>query len=216
MVKKMPYLSVLVFAILLTSVLSAGTGFAETGGQVFFRYGMSSLKNDRGKQVFTDTLGTDGINNDKSGWNVSAGLDTALIRKLGPGDVIGEIMLDYSRYSQKQVRQTTSALLGGTNNTEVTVSSLEVVVAPKYRFDGIAGGKIRPWVIPAGLAFMVNSPPSNDSTYLDIGYHMGAGVEYMVLDILSVGVDYRYTIASGEPNFKGNHSTASVYLGINF
>lgn len=205
----------LLFAALLVAVF-ATESFAETGGQVFFRYGLSNLKQDRGNQVFTDTNGTAGINDDSSGWNISAGLDTALIRKLGPGSVIGEIMLDYARFSKKQVRQTTSALLAGTNNSEVTVSEFMAVVAPKYRFDGIAGGKIRPWIIPIGLAFMVNSPPSNDTNYLDIGYHLGAGVEYMVLDELSIGVDYRYTISSGEPNLKSTFGTLDLYVGINF
>ncbi|MBI5644064.1 MAG: outer membrane beta-barrel protein [Deltaproteobacteria bacterium] len=210
--KKVLFLSL---AIILTAIF-VESSYAESGGQVFFRYGLSSLKNDRGTQVFTDTNGAAGKNDDKSGWNISAGLDTALIRKLGPGDIIGEIMLDYSKFSQKQVRQTTSALLGGTNNTEVTVSEFIAVVAPKYRLDGIAGGKLRPWIIPVGLAFMVNSPPSNDTTYLDIGYHAGIGVEYMVMDALSIGVDYRVTIASGEPNFKATYSNASLYVGINF
>lgn len=209
--KKILYLFL---AIILTAIL-AQSSYAETGGQVFFRYGLSSLKNDRGNQVFTDTNGAAGRNDDKTGWNVSAGLDTALIRKLGPGDIIGEIMLDYSRFSQKQVRQTTSALLGGTNNSEVSVSEFIAVVAPKYRLS-LADGKVRPWIIPLGLAFMVNSPPSNDTTYLDIGYHAGIGIEYMVMDILSIGIDYRITLASGDTNFKSTYSTASAYVGINF
>lgn len=210
--KKLTYLAVSFF--LFSTFILTGMAFAESGGQVFFRYGFSYLKDDRGTQVFTDTNGAAGKNNDNSGWNVSAGLDTALIRKLGPGDVIGEIMLDYSRFSKKQVRQTTSALLGGTTNTEVTVSEFIAVVAPKYRLDSF--GKIRPWVIPVGLAFMVNSPPSDDTTYLDIGLHTGVGVEYVLSDILSIGVDYRRTFASGEPNFKSTYSNASLYMGINF
>lgn len=212
MTKKILFLLVAVF---FTTVL-AGISFAETGGQVFFRYGAAQLKDNRGKQVFTDTNGAAGVNDDNSGWNISAGLDTALIRKLGPGSLIGEIMLDYARFSKKQVRQTTSFLTGGTDNTEVTVSEFMAVVAPKYRFDGIVGGKVRPWIIPLGLAFMVNSPPSNDTNYLDIGYHAGVGVEYMLLDELSIGVDYRYTIASGEPNSKSSYGTFAVYAGINF
>lgn len=216
MTKKLSYLLPAVLAVMLTPLLFPAESNAELGGQVFFRYGMATLSNDRGGQVFTDTGGASGQNNGKNGWNVSAGLDVPLIRNLGPGDLIGEIMLDYARFSQNDVLQTTSALLGGTDKSDVVVSSLQVVVAPKYRFEGLAGGKIRPWIIPAGLAFIVNSPPSNDTTYLDIGYHLGAGVEYVVSKNLSLGVDYRYTIASGLPNYKGNFSTASVYLGINF
>lgn len=210
-----------VFAIIFIFSLYAGDSAAETGGQVFFRYGMANFNEDRGGQVFTDTLNVfgEGRNDGNGGWNVSAGLDTCLI-KFGPGSIIGEIMVDYARYSKKEATQTTSTLLqldgvGTHETTDVTVSELAVVVAPKYRFENIAGGKVRPWIIPAGLAFLVNSPPSNDTTYLDIGYHMGAGIEY-VFDKVSIGVDYRYTIASGEPGFKANYSTAAVYLGINF
>ncbi|HBG47399.1 MAG TPA: hypothetical protein DDW94_10500 [Deltaproteobacteria bacterium] len=222
MLKKPFSFFVLFFAILFITGPLASIGNAGDN-QVFFRYGKSNFANDRGGQIFTDTLNVfgEGENDDTSGWNVSAGLDLAMVKNLGPGTLLGEVMLDYASYSKNVVTQTTTTLLEldgvGTHNTkEVTVSELIVVVAPKYRFDNIAGGKVRPWIIPAGLAFMVNSPPSDDTTYLDIGYHVGAGVEYVINNLMSVGVDYRYTIASGEPDIKNSYSTASLYLGINF
>ncbi len=199
-----------------------GISHAELGGQVFYRYGLTSLNNDRGGEVFTDTLNvfSEGKNDDTSGWDISAGLDIPLTSEIGPGVLLGEVMLDYARFSQEKVTQTTTTLLQldgvGTHKTKkVTVSELTVVVAPKYRLD-VLNGKVRPWIIPAGLAFMVNSPPSDDTTYLDIGYHLGVGVEYRVVDLLSVGVDWRYTIASGEPDIKATYSTFALYLGINF
>ncbi|MBI5903869.1 MAG: outer membrane beta-barrel protein [Deltaproteobacteria bacterium] len=223
MLKKISYLSVLVFAILLTSILSAEQGFAEMGGQVFYRYGIANLKDDRGGEVFTDTLNylKEGSNNGTRGWNVSAGLDLPLLKDIGPGTLLGEIMVDYASFSKKKVTQATSTLLqlDGTtvvhSTNEVAVSELAVVVAPKYRID-LYDGKLRPWIIPAGLVFLVNSPPSNDTTYLDIGYQFGAGIEYRILEPLSIGLDYRYTIASGEPNMKATYSTIALYMGINF
>lgn len=214
-----PIIAILVFSVSTASTASA----ADLLNQVFFRFGKAKLSDDRGGEVFTDTMNVfgEGRNDGTSGRSISAGLDIALSRDFGPGTLLGEIMLDYSRFSKKRVTQTTTTLpeldgVGTHNTKEVTVSELVVAVAPKYRFDRIGSGKVRPWIIPAGVAFMVNSPPSDDTTYLDIGYHLGAGVEYAVKDFLSVGIDYRHTIASGDPGIKASYSTAAVYLGINF
>lgn len=187
-----------------------------SGGQVFYQYGWNMLAKDRGNQVFTDTDGLGGtFNNGTGGWNMGAGLDLPIIKNAGPGDLLGEIVADYSRFSNATVLQTTSALLGGKATTTVNVTELEVVIAPKYRFS-LFDGKFRPWIIPAGLAFMVNSPPSNDSGYLDIGYHAGVGAEYMFISELSLGVDYRYTIAAGESGVNMSGGQFDIYLGINF
>ncbi len=203
-----------VVSIFILSIFSVPAG-AELGGQVFYRYSIPNLSDNRGGEVFTDTLGAAGLNSDDGEWAVAAGLDLPLATGLGPGTLLGEIMVEYARFAAKRVRQTTSALLGGTDNSNVTVSELMVLVAPKYRLEYM-DGKLRPWIIPAGLAFLVNSPPSDDTTYLDIGYHMGVGVEYRLTELLSTGVDYRYTIASGEPDIKTSYSTLGLYLGINF
>lgn len=203
-------------AVILSTTLFAGASRADSGGQVFFRGGLSFLKNTRGGQIFTDTGAANGINDGTLSWNVGAGLDTALVRKIGPGDLIGEIVLDYAHFSQKTVLQTTSALTGGTATSSVNVSEFAAVVAAKYRFEAILDGKLRPWIIPFGLAFLVNSPPSNDSNYLDLGIQLGAGIEYKFIAALSVGLDFRYTFAIGQPGFKASYGTSDLYLGINF
>jgi len=202
------------------TLLMAELSFAGLGGQVFYKYGTASLKDHRGEQAFTDTYGLNGKNDDDSGTAIGAGLDVPLAKLFG-NTLLGEVMVDYARFSDKKVLQTASVLkdealaedgsLYETSN--VTVSELNVVVAPKYRFEL---GKIRPWIIPIGLAFMVNSPPSDDTAYLDTGYHYGAGVEYMLHELLSLGVDYRNTIASGDPGIKATYSTFGAYVGINF
>ncbi len=209
-----------VLAVALFAIMGTGKAHAEPlGGQVFYSIGGAWLEHGRGGQVFTDTNGLSGKNDGTSGYDLSAGFDIPLVKQAGPGTVLGEFMVDYSRFSGKKVLQTTSVLgLPGVPATteNITVSELSVVFAPKYRFEGIMGGRLRPWIIPAGVAFLINSPPSNNTTYVDIGYHVAAGVEYMLLDQLSVGVDYRYTIASGEPGLKSNYSVAQLYFGINF
>jgi opacity protein-like surface antigen len=199
--------------------LFATNAFAD--GQVFYRYGWSSLSVDRGGQTFTDTQNATGAgkNDGKNGKGIGAGLDLSLMNcPLFPtNSIAGEIFVDYNRFSHKKVANAINVVAGnvtGPTIGEVSVSELAVVIAPKYRFGGL--GKVRPWIIPAGLAFMVNSPPSNTTNYLDVGYHLGAGVEYMIVKELSVGVDYRYTIGSGDPQLKVKYSSLGANLAINF
>lgn len=140
-------------------------------------------------------------------------------KNLGPGDLLGEVLLNYAQFSQETVVQATSFLVGGlagAKTSKVAVSEFMAMIGPKYRFHGLLDNRIKPWVIPAGLAFLVNSPPSNDTTYLDVGYHAGVGIDVQIIELLSIGVDYRYTFAFGEPNYNASGSTADLYLGINF
>src|SRR3972149_7570324 len=215
---------VVFIVIIISGLFFAGTGFAQSGGQVFYKYGTANLKDDRGGQAFTDTYGLLGENDDDRGAVIGAGLDIPLAKLFG-NTLLGEVMVEYAKFSDKNVLQTASVLAeealeddgaGGTVGyvtSTVNVSELNVVIAPKNRFEL---GKLRPWIIPAGLAFMVNSPPSNDANYLDTGFHYGAGVEYMLTDLLSLGIDYRNTIASGDPGFKATYNSLGIYVGINF
>ena len=199
------------------AVLALCSTSAFADGQVFYRYGFSSLTNDRGGQTFTDVLGTNGKNDGKSGKGIGAGLDLKMFNcpMFPTNSVVGEIFVDYNRFSHAKVVNAISHVAGlGSTPTEVSVSELAVVVAPKYRFDGM--GNFRPWIIPAGLAFMVNSPPSNTTNYLDVGYHVGAGADYIIVKELSVGVDYRYTIGSCDPQLKVKYSSLGLNLGVNF
>lgn len=189
---------------------------ADMGGQVFYHYGQASLDQGRDGQVFTDTVGNTGRNDGKNGWNIGAGLDLPLLKAMGPGDVMGEIMVDYAHHSKKAVVQATSALLGSPQVKEVNVSSLNVLIAPKYRLAGYLDGKLVPWIIPVGLSFLVNSPPSDNTTYLDVGYHVAAGVEYKFIDALSAGLAYRKTFASRDNDVDSSYSTLDLYVGVNF
>ncbi len=201
--------------IIALAMVAGSSAFAE-GGQVFFHYGKASLTNDRGGGVFTDAGGATTRNDDKGGWNVGAGLDLPLLTNLGPGDLLGQVMVDYAHYSKKRVTQTSSVLLGAATTKEVTVAGLTVLVAPKYKFTSLMDGKLRPWIIPVGLAFLVNSPPSDNATYLDVGVQVGAGVEYAVMKELSVGLAYRQTMSAHEIDTDTSNSTADLYVGINF
>lgn len=210
-------------AAVMFTVTVAATSYAQMGGQVFYKYGQATLRDSREEQIFTDTMNATGAgkNDGDSGMAIAAGLDIPLTKLYG-NTLLGEVMLEYAKFSDKKVLQTTSALdavLAGeggakpVTTSDVAVSELNVVVAPKYRFEL---GKVRPWIIPIGLAFMVNSPPSDDTTYLDIGYHAGVGVEYMLTDLLSIGVDYRATFAAQHSNTDATYSSYGAYVGINF
>jgi len=184
--------------------------------QVFFRGAYTRLTNDRGGEVFTDTAGANGLNNDKGGFSIAAGLNLALT---DPADMkglvlLGEIFVEYSRFSKKVVAQATSALLGGTATSDVHVTELNVTIAPMLRYDGWK--VVRPFFIPIGLAFLVNSPPSNDTTYLDVGLHFAGGLDFVLIDEISLGVDVRYTYAFDQSNTGNSYLSVGGYAGINF
>lgn len=192
---------------------------AKLGGQVFFRGGAGFLtESNRGNGFYTDGGGVAGLNDGTSGFGMGFGLDIPLMKDPWWGNtLLGEVLIDYAQFSRMRVRQTVSPLLpaGTPLLSEVSVSQLAIVGAPKYRFEGL--GRLRPWVIPVGMAFFVNNPPTNDSTYLDVGLHFGAGVEYLLTPNVSLGADVRYNKSFNLTNSPaGDFLTAGVYLGFNF
>ena len=168
-------------------------------------------------EVFTDTAAGSGVaNDDQGGFSIAAGLNLALT---DPADMnglvlLGEIFVEYSRFSKKTVLQTTSALLGGTNTSDVHVTELNVTIAPMVRYDGWK--VVRPFFIPIGLAFLVNSPPSNDTTYLDIGLHFAGGLDFALIDAISLGIDFRYTYTFDQSNTNSSYLSTGAYAAVNF
>lgn len=191
---------------------------AESGkyNQVFFRSGFAYLTDDRSGEVFTDTGNAGGPNNSKGGFNVSAGLDLGLVTgdSLNGNSLLGEILIEYSRFSNKNVVTTTSALLGAPTVDRVAVSELNVTVAPKLRLDSL--GPVRPFIVPIGLSFLVNSPPSNNTTYLDVGVHFAGGLDIKVAEQVSLGADIRYTHGFETADTHNRYLSGGGYLGINF
>src|SRR5882672_352812 len=136
---------------------AAAPASAELGGQVFFRGGVSMLVGgNRGGEVFTDVNGATGLrNDDTTGIGMGFGLDLPLLKDPWFGNLLlAEIVVDYARFSRKLVVQATSALLGGSNTSNVAVSQIAIIAAPKYRLDL---GPVRPWLVPIGLEFIINS-----------------------------------------------------------
>ena len=206
--------------------VSPGAAWAEPGNMVFFRGGWAWATDDRGNEVFTDAFGIAGENDDDSGWYVGAGLDLVLtpdVWGMFPGiGVLGEIGVEFKRFDSKRVAQavpSTCAIAGVPSceanlDTRVEITMLTVDISPKIKLLG--NSPIRPWIIPIGLDFNVISPPSNDTTYLDLGVQFGAGVDYRLWQAFHLGIDARYHVGFDQTNVTTDFGTVGAYLGIAF
>jgi hypothetical protein len=200
---------------------AAGIGLAAAAGagpaghtehesihQVIFRGGYTRLDSPARSNVFT------GPKHDQNGWNVGAVVGVKLMRDpIWNNMLMGEVSLDYSR-----INGTTKFALGETGHQ----SLFRVSVTPKYRFENLgelspALARLRPWITPIGLSFLVNSPPSQSAAYLTVGGTTGAGIEYLLHERLSVGLGVTYNFYSKESNnISTDHLTIGPYVGVNF
>jgi hypothetical protein len=207
--------------------LSASPGAEqETGNMVFFRGGWAGLTNDRSNEVETDVFEFSGSNDNRTGYYVGAGLDMVMSKDLWgmlPGTwALGEIGVEFKRFKSNKVTQavpTTAALAGVSTasvetNKKVQITMLTVSIAPKVMF--MEKSRFRPWIIPFGLDFHVISPPSNDTTVLDIGAQFAIGAQYRIWKAFHVGIDGRFHLAAGQTDTVNNFGTAGAYVGIAF
>jgi len=199
----------------------------STGNRVFFRGGYAAMTSDRSGELFTDVHGALGNNNSgDNGYYVGAGTDLMLTRDVWGMmkgiAVVGEIGLEFKRFNSKQTINTGNlgltggGNLGATSTTPTTeqITMLTIDVAPKVKF--MQGSDLQPWLIPVGLDFHVISPPSNQTTVLDIGVQFGAGAEYRIWKELWLGVDGRFHLASNQTNTVNNFGTVGGYVAIGF
>ncbi len=207
----------------------AETASAELGGQVFFRGGVAhQTERSRSGEILPDTAGLGpalslgGVNDDRTGYSLGFGLDVPLFKDPWlKNTVLGEVLIDYAQISREVVPQALS-LVGNevtpaipVRASKLTVSQLVIAAAPKYR---VEMGRLRPWIIPVGMEFIVNNPPSNDVTVLQPGILFGAGIDYRLMGPISVGVDFRYNLEfNAISNVQGgDFFTAGGYVGFNF
>lgn len=209
---------------------------------LFFRGGYIHLNHARNNQAFTDLFELGGISNDADeGWYVGAGFDFFLSDDvwslISDTSVFAELAIEFKRLTSEDrdafrivpatplnLSNSNAPPLGG--NTEintraadhlrgVTVTMLTVSASPKLKYTG--WGKFQPWIIPAGLAFHVISPPSDASTVLDIGVQFGAGLDYELIQGFHLGIDSRYHLTADETDgVRNDHWTAGGYMGIHF
>ena len=225
------YLRTIWTFVLIAGLCSAG-GFAfasdggETGNMVFFRGGGAFAGSDRSGEVFTDVFGAGGTRNGgDTGYYVGAGLDLVLSKNLwgmmGATWALGEIGVEFKRFNSKNVTvavPTTCAAASisacSAQTGEVQITMLTVSVSPKIMF--MEGSRFRPWIIPVGLDFHVISPPSNDTTVLDIGAQFAVGAQYRIWKAFHLGVDGRYHLATNQTDTTNNFGTVGAYVGIAF
>ena len=199
----------------------------ETGNMVFFRGGWAGLVNDRSNEVFTDVFGFSDSNDQNTGYYVGAGLDLVLSKNLwgmmSDTWALGEIGVEFKRFDSEKVTQAVPSTCGAAipssgctveTNKKVQITMLTVNVAPKIMF--MEGSRFRPWIIPVGLDFHVISPPSNDTTVLDIGVQFAVGAQYRIWKAIHLGVDGRFHLATGQTDTTNNFGTAGAYVGIAF
>ena len=174
-------------------------------------------------------------NTNDDGWYFGAGFDFLLSRDtlgLLPGTwALAELGLEFRDLGKQEthlVGPVAECLLlnevvaGGFNGAvnctgirgQQNLMMLTVSAAPKLKFN--EGGKLRPWIIPAGLDLNVISPPSDSSNYLDIGVQFAGGVDYEVLPGITIGADFRYHLSADltDPEYNAAAVTAARNTGL--
>lgn len=204
-----------------------GSDITEKTRMLHFRGGFAHMMNQREGVTIQNPVLPIGAQDqaDKQGWYAGAGIDWGLTRDmwglLPKTTVFAELMFEYKQFGSHvqgngAVGNVPSMLAGGSYNpVNVTVSQFTVSASPKIKF--FEGSKIRPWIIPAGFAVHVMSPPTNSITYIVPGVQFGAGVDYNIWKDFFIGIDGRYHLTAGKSdgvNLSG--MTAGGYVGIGF
>lgn len=214
---------------------SASTARTATGddasenknNMVFFRGGFAHMMNHRNGVTIQNNVLPVGAQDqaDKQGWYAGAGFDWNLTNNvwgiLPKTSVFAELMFEYKQFGSHvlgngAVGNVPSMLAGGAlNPINVTVSQFTLSAAPKIKF--FEGSKLRPWIIPAGLAIHVMSPPSESITVFAPGVMFGAGIDYNIWKNFFIGIDGRYQLTAGRTdNVNLSGMTAGGYVGIGF
>lgn len=192
---------------------------------LFFRGGFARSNNFRNGVSIKSDVAPVGAQDQasKDAWYVGAGFDYSLTNDvwgLMPGtSIFAELMFEYKQFSNKTrgnaLANNPTQLAGGAYNPrKVTVSQFTLTAAPKIKF--LEGSKFRPWIIPAGLAIHVISPPSESITVLEPGVMFGVGADYNIWKTLYVGADARYHLAGKIDGVDVSGFTVGGYLGIGF
>lgn len=194
---------------------------------LFFRGGFTHAMQNRNGSSIRSEVTPLGVQDQagKDGFYVGAGLDWSLTDNVWGAmprtSIFAELMFEYKEFGNKvqgnaALAQAPSALAvpGGTPRN-VTVSQFTLSAAPKIKF--FEGSKLRPWIIPGGLAIHVISPTSESVTYLTPGVMFGAGVDYNIWKNFYLGIDARYNLTTGKADgVRVDGMTAGAYAGIGF
>lgn len=212
------------------------------GGQVWFNGGYMRLENARTDSALVVPSGSDDVN----GWNVGTGFNLPLMKLFKNaaygGSLLGEVWINYAEtHKTKGILEAlgnpgivVDVTGDGAGDTAVNPKNLglaqgtglenvfTVAVAPKYRFDYLGNlspalANVRPWIIPAGITFQVNTPVDQAITNIAPSGVSGVGAEYLLFDgRISVGADARYYWGPDIPDTDLDRWTLGGYVGVNF
>lgn len=201
-------------------------GVERKNHMLHFRGGFTHAMQNRNGSSIRSNVAPVGAQDqaDKDGWYVGAGLDWKLTDNvwgaLPKTSVFAELMFEYKQFGNNvqgnALANMPTMLAGGAlNPRSVTVSQFTLTASPKIKF--FEGSKLRPWIIPMGLALHVISPTSESITYLTPGVQFGAGVDYNIWKDFFVGIDGRYQLTAGKSDgVKVDGMTAGGYIGVAF
>ncbi len=206
---------------------ASGTGQAQNKNhRIFFRGGWARANEQHNGVSIASRVAPVGAQQqgDRDAWYIGAGIDFSLTNDvwglMPRTEVLAEVMFEYKNFSTgvaggALANEPTQLAGGALNPRGVTVSQFTLTAAPKIKF--MEGSKFRPWIIPAGLAIHVISPPSESITVLDPGVMFGGGVEYNLWKDIYIGADARYHLTVGTTDgAKIDGMTAGGYLSMGF
>lgn len=202
-----------------------GSDITEKTRLLHFRGGFTHAMNQRNGSSIQSVVAPVGAQDQagKDGWYVGAGIDWGLTRDMWglmpKTTVFAELMFEYKQFGNSvqgnALANAPTMLVGAPQNPlNVTVSQFTLTASPKIKF--FEGSKIRPWIIPAGLAIHVMSPTSESITYLAPGVQFGAGVDYNIYKDFFIGIDGRYQLVNKTDGVNMSGMTAGGYVGIGF
>lgn len=146
--------------------------------------------------------------NETEGWGIAVGLRLPLWQEIIDSvDLVGALDIGF-----RQLDDGPHARAPITNE-ETTVSYINIVAAPMLQFK--VSDFIRPFVF-VGVNVQVESPPTDGISYVDLGLAFGGGVDFRVIDKISVGIDMKYSIFGVGDQEDTDYLDFGLYLGFNF